>query len=73
MEIFSDKQKHRFYEIFCKTSSSGLRGHTKDSHFLPKAKALAPSTLQGCGVGTLPNGFIRQSPLLRIPQVATAL
>eukprot|EP00804_Cyclotella_cryptica_P012930 CCRYP_002289-RA/>CCRYP_002289-RA protein AED:0.24 eAED:0.24 QI:0/0/0/1/0.5/0.33/3/0/1110 len=39
--------------------------HTKDSpHFLPRAAA--PSTLRGC-VGTLPNGYMRTSPLPRIP------
>ena len=39
--------------------------HTKASpNFLPRA--IAPSTLRGC-VGTLPNGYIRQSPLPRIP------
>eukprot|EP00804_Cyclotella_cryptica_P008022 CCRYP_004538-RB/>CCRYP_004538-RB protein AED:0.45 eAED:0.39 QI:0/-1/0/1/-1/0/1/0/221 len=39
--------------------------HTKDSpHFLPRAAA--PSSLRGC-VGTLPNGYMRTSPLPRIP------
>eukprot|EP00804_Cyclotella_cryptica_P001099 CCRYP_008385-RA/>CCRYP_008385-RA protein AED:0.18 eAED:0.13 QI:0/0/0/1/0.4/0.16/6/0/1406 len=39
--------------------------HTKDSpQFLPRAAA--PSSLRGC-VGTLPNGYMRTSPLPRIP------
>jgi hypothetical protein len=39
--------------------------HTKDSpHFLPRAAT--PSSLRGC-VGTLPNGYMRSSPLPRIP------
>jgi hypothetical protein len=41
--------------------------HTKDSQLL-LPRAAAPSTLRGC-VGTLPNGYIRQSPLPRIPTV----
>eukprot|EP00804_Cyclotella_cryptica_P003424 CCRYP_018562-RB/>CCRYP_018562-RB protein AED:0.41 eAED:0.41 QI:0/-1/0/1/-1/0/1/0/354 len=39
--------------------------HTKDSpQFLPRAAS--PSSLRGC-VGTLPNGYMRTSPLPRIP------
>eukprot|EP00804_Cyclotella_cryptica_P005556 CCRYP_003061-RA/>CCRYP_003061-RA protein AED:0.38 eAED:0.32 QI:0/0/0/1/0/0/3/0/444 len=39
--------------------------HTKDSpQFLPRAAT--PSSLRGC-VGTLPNGYMRTSPLPRIP------
>eukprot|EP00804_Cyclotella_cryptica_P027019 CCRYP_013669-RA/>CCRYP_013669-RA protein AED:0.47 eAED:0.40 QI:0/-1/0/1/-1/0/1/0/221 len=39
--------------------------HTKDSpQFMPLAAA--PSSLRGC-VGTLPNGYMRTSPLPRVP------